>query len=47
MSRIRGKDKTGEQWEEEVRTEEEVHGMQLILHRYWFRDKTLYRFHPL
>jgi hypothetical protein len=40
MSRIRDKDETDEEWEEEVRMEDEIHGMRLILHRHRFRDRT-------
>jgi len=30
ISRIRDKDETDEEWEEEVRMEDEVHGLRLI-----------------
>jgi len=38
--RICDKDETDEEWEEEVRSQDELHGMQLILHRHRFRDRT-------
>ena len=40
VSRIRDKDETDEDWEEEVRSEGELHGMRLILHRHRFRNRT-------
>jgi hypothetical protein len=40
MSRIRDQDETDEEWEEEVRMEDEIDGMRLIMHRHWFRDRT-------
>ncbi|KAF8346293.1 hypothetical protein F5887DRAFT_1182194 [Amanita rubescens] len=40
LSRIRDEDETDEEWQEEVRLEDELHGMRLILHRNRFRDRT-------
>ncbi len=40
LSRIRDEDETDEEWHEEVRLEDELHGMRLILHRNRFRDRT-------
>ena len=40
VSRIRDKNEGDEEWEEEVRSEDELNGMRLILHQQRFRDRT-------
>ena len=40
ISRIREEDETDEEWNEDVRLENEVHRIGLMLHQHQFRDRT-------